>query len=102
MADTSRRTLLTGLSVAPIALSSRPAMSAAGSEKLHTLWNERRALRPISREISARIDAAEAALPWWAKAGQKYLNRDGSLSGAELGWPAIRELQPRNVKERSA
>lgn len=94
MADTSRRTILTALSIAPVALSSKPAMSAAGSEGLHRRWNERRSLRSASRETAARIDAAEAALPWWAKAGPKYLNHDGSFSGAELGWPAIRDLQP--------
>lgn len=94
MADTSRRTLLAGLSVAPVALTPRPALSAGGSERLHALWNERRALRPARLELYALIEAAEAAMPWWAKPGPEFLGHDGSFEGREVGWPAVRELQP--------
>jgi hypothetical protein len=99
MSNTSRRAILAGLSVATVALA--PAVIAApsaGSQELHALWNKRRALRPVYLESQARIAAAEAALPWWARSGPSRLYSDGTISGEISGWPAIRDMQPPKIE----
>src|SRR5436305_4882475 len=96
MSETSRRALLAGLSVAPVALA--PAVHAASSAALHTLWNERRALRPVIAEKAALMDAAEAAMPWWARSGPSRLYQDGSTGGPQNGWPAIRYMESPQIE----
>jgi hypothetical protein len=71
-----------------------PAVAnAQGSSELHTLWNKRRAIRPVNLQSKAALKAAEAALPWWAQTGPVYLAHDGTHTGIHVGWPAIRELE---------
>ena len=100
MSDTSRRAILAGLSVATVALApaASAALAAAGSQELHALWNKRAALRPVYLESQARIAAAEAALPWWAKAGPSRLYSDGTMRGDPIGWPAIRDMEPPKIE----
>jgi hypothetical protein len=72
-----------------------PAIATAQpSSELHALWNKRRAIRPIYLQSKASIKAAENALPWWAQVGPMYLAHDGTFTGIDVGWPAIRELEP--------
>jgi hypothetical protein len=72
-----------------------PAVAnAQPSSELHTLWNKRRAIRPVYLQGRAAIKAAEDALPWWAQTGPMYLAHDGTFTGIHVGWPAIRELEP--------
>jgi hypothetical protein len=100
-ADTSRRSLLAGLSVAPITLGPAAAavsFAGAGSQELHALWNKRRALRPVLLENAAQCAAATAALPWWAKPGPSRLFSDGTISGPISNWPAIRDLKPPTIE----
>jgi hypothetical protein len=75
-----------------------PAVAnAQPSSELHTLWNKRRAIRPVYLQNRATLHAAEAALPWWAQTGPMYLAHDGTFTGIHVGWPAIRDLEPPKI-----
>jgi hypothetical protein len=95
MSETSRRALLAGFGVAPIALATHATGApAAESSELHALWNARRELRSAYLAAAARAAAAEKAMPWWAQPGPQLLASDGTFTGREVGWPAIAGRKP--------
>lgn len=88
-----RRSFLTGLAVTvPMAATvATPALVASGASRsaIDELYAERTELAAQSRELCKRHDAAESAMPWWARPGHEYVRPDGTWAGAHVGWPAI-------------
>lgn len=76
---------------AAVMLATAPSASAAApaASPIDRLYEERTALAARSRELKAAIEAATAALPWWARPGKQYLRGDGTWSGVTVPWPAI-------------
>jgi hypothetical protein len=95
MSETSRRAVLAGVTVALLALPpAANAAPAAESSELHALWNARRELRDAYLGATARVEAAEKAMPWWAQPGPQLLASDGTFTAREVGWPAIQGNKP--------
>jgi hypothetical protein len=90
----SRRALLGGLMAAPVVLATPASALGGSSSAVHDLWNERRALRPVSRDLEERIEEATAKMPWWAQEGPDLLKHDGTFIGSIVGWPAIQDMEP--------
>ncbi|SHM07235.1 hypothetical protein SAMN05444159_7596 [Bradyrhizobium lablabi] len=65
------------------------AVQNSGRAEIDKLYEERTALAARSRELHAQYVAADASLPWWARAGHEYLRGDGTWTGGIVGWPAI-------------
>lgn len=62
--------------------------------QVQAMWARRLDLRRRQHRASAMISAAEAALPAWAQPGPQHMESDGSLSGPEVGWPALQNVTP--------
>jgi hypothetical protein len=95
MPNSNRRTVLRSmLAAGALALPTAAISAPPGEDAVLALWERRDALRDRIAEADALLDQAQARLPWWAASGERYLHRDGSLSGGNVGWPAIQGLEP--------
>jgi hypothetical protein len=94
-ADPARRRLMAG-TIAVAALVPLPAFGGGdgNADELDTLWRRWRAETAFSNELSRKWKEAHDSLPWWAAPGPQYLRADGTMDGAEVGWPAIQDMQP--------
>jgi hypothetical protein len=98
MPNSNRRTVLRSmLAAGALALPTAAISAPSGEDAVLALWERRDALRDRIAEADALLDQAKARLPWWAASGERYLHRDGSLSGGDVGWPAIQGLEPPTI-----
>jgi hypothetical protein len=102
MTAQTRRAAL-GAVLAAGAVGAIPAVAAIASptlspvdKRVQDLWLRRRRLKAIARHWSQQSDAADAALPAWARSGPVYVRLDGTAAGREIsGWPQVADLSRR-------
>jgi hypothetical protein len=88
----SRRALAAGLALAPVA--GLPALASESGPSVAKLWDAWRAFIADYLDATARRDAAEKAMPFWAQPGPGNLYSDGCYRGETIYAPLDITIPP--------
>jgi hypothetical protein len=102
MSEATNRRAILGAIVTAGAVSALPAAAAFASpgpaltpadQRALDLWKRARRLLAIQERLGEEYDAAEAAMPSWARGGPTWVYPDGRPADeGEVGWPMVADL----------